>query len=297
VSNAFLSKYSLLFFLLTVLVIPLLASADELVSTITETDQQSQPKQETMNETSVEFNSDYLKGYVTDLKNIVVAPASWDSSDWITAGIVTGIAVGLYDNDAKIQKWVQNHKTTTTNNIGDNVTFLGFGKYTPVLLGGMYMYGHVADDGKMRKTVLLSVESFVLTGVFVQVLKYSTHRHRPYTEDGPYAWDGPRLHGSNDSYSFPSGHASSAFAIATVIASEYDNYWVPSLAYGIAAITSFNRVSHSAHWSSDAFIGSAIGYFTGKAIVAFNPDNPENKLGLAPMAFDGGLGMVLTYRF
>lgn len=43
----------------------------------------------------------------------------------------------------------------------------------------MYLYGHIADDSKMRKTVLLTVESVVLTGVFVQTLKYATQRHRP----------------------------------------------------------------------------------------------------------------------
>jgi membrane-associated phospholipid phosphatase len=297
VSRPFISLRSILCVLITVIVFPVLAAADDLASTATATDHQNQQKQGTTNNPSMEFDSDYLKAYGTDLKNIVEAPAGWNTSDWITASITTGIAVGLYDNDAKIQKWVLDHKTTTTNNIGDTVTDFGHGKYTPVLLGGMYLYGHVAGDGKIRKTVLLSVESFLLTGVFVQTLKYATHRHRPYTEDGPYAWDGPRLHATNDSYSFPSGHASSAFAVATVIASEYDNTWVPPLAYGIAVITGLNRVSHNAHWSSDVFVSSAIGYFIGKTIVASHQERSENKLGITPMVNKGELGVALTYRF
>jgi len=295
VSNYLLSKYAVLCVLITSISFP--AFADELTSLITVTVQQGQTKQRTTNATNVEFNRDYFKGYVTDFKNIVTAPARWDSSDWITAGIVTSIAAGLYDNDMKIQKWALDHKTTTTSNIGDEITYYGHGKFTPVIIGGMYLYGHVADDGKMRETALLSVESFVLTSVFVQTLKYSTHRHRPYTGDGPYAWDGFRIHGSNDSYSFPSGHSSSAFAVATVIASEYDNTWVPPLAYSIAAITALNRVSHNAHWSSDIFVGSAIGYFTGKAIVASHRNGRDSDFSLAPVIDDGELGMVLTFRF
>jgi len=46
-----------------------------------------------MNEAPVEFNKDYFKGYWTDFKNIVTAPARWDTTDWITAAAVTGAAV------------------------------------------------------------------------------------------------------------------------------------------------------------------------------------------------------------
>ena len=104
----------------------------------------------TPTQASVELNSAYFTGYVTDLKDIVTSPARWDTTDWVTATVVTGIAVGLYDNDAKIQKWVLDHKTTTSDNIGKDATSLGFGKFTPVLVGGMYLYGHFADDSKMR---------------------------------------------------------------------------------------------------------------------------------------------------
>lgn len=248
-------------------------------------------------EATVELDKEYLKGYVTDFKNIITSPARWDTCDWITAVAVTGVAAGLYDNDAKIQKWVQDHKTTTSGNIGDDVTLVGNGALTVPIVGGMYLYGYLADDGKMRKTSLLSVESFVLTGVFVQVLKHATGRHRPDTGDGPSAWDGPRIHNSGSHMSFPSGHGSSAFSVATVIASEYDNIIVPTLAYGVATITALNRVSHNAHWSSDTLVGSAIGYFTGKAVVASHRRGKEGRLSFAPMVIDDNAGLGMTYKF
>jgi len=296
VFKLFFSTCTILCVLITAFTFPSLAFAEELTSTITVTARHFREEQDTSNVSAVEFNREYFKGYVTDFQNIVTAPARWDLSHWIGAGIVTGIAAGLYDNDAKIQQWVLNHKTTTTDNLGDNVTSLGL-TYTPVLLGGMYLYGHVTDDSKMRKTVLLTVESVVLTGVFVQALKYSTQRHRPYTGDGPHAWDGLGLHGSNSKFSFPSGHASTDFAIASVIASEYDNFLVPPLAYSIATITALNRISHNDHWSTDVFVGSVIGYLAGKAIVASHRNGKESDLSLAPMINNGELGMVLTYRF
>ena len=290
-----LRRHVLACILLTACAVPPLVSAGQSPAPPETVSQEVQPGKDAAREPPVEFNRDYFKGYATDFKSIITSPVRWDASDWLTATLVTGAAVGLYENDGKIQKWVQDHKTTTANNIGNDVTDLGHGKYTPSLIGGMYLYGHLADDGKARKTALLSVESFVLTGVFVQTLKYSTHRHRPYTGDPYHTFDGPSLHGSNATASFPSGHGSSAFAVATVIASEYDNAVVPPLAYGIAAITALNRVMHNAHWSSDTFVGAAIGYFTGKAIVASHRGG--DRLNLAPMLEGKDVGMVLTYRF
>ncbi len=275
---------------------PAFAETDGAIPPTVITAQDVQPKRETQAGSSVDLNKAYFMGYVTDFKDIVTSPVRWETSDWLTAAVVTGIGVGLYQNDTKIQKWVLDHKTSTTNKIGDDVTYLGSGILTIPVVGGLYLYGHFAGDGKATETALLSVESFIMTGVFVQALKRTTGRHRPYTGDPYNTWDGPTLSSSKDS--FPSGHASSAFAVATVIAEEYDNYIVPPLAYTVAAITALNRVSHNAHWSSDIFIGSAIGYFTGKAIVASHAGGRQSRVSFAPMIDDaGGLGMVVTYKF
>jgi len=284
--------------LMLLILVPAFAVADETTSSPTGTVREEMPPQPAMNETPVEFDKAYLKGYFTDFTNILTAPVRWDASDWLTATLVTGVAVGLYENDEKIQRWIQDHKTTTMSEIGDNVTDLGHGKYTPVVIGGMYLYGTLADDWKARKTALLSVESFVLTGVFVQTLKYSTRRHRPNTGDPYHTFDGPSRHSTTANSSFPSGHSSSAFAVATVIASEYDNAVVPALAYSIAAITALNRVMHNAHWSSDTAVGAAIGYFTGKAIVASHRGNPDGAVKVSPLIMeDGAPGIALVFGF
>ncbi len=252
-----------------------------------------QPDREKQAEPSVTLNREYVQGYWTDFKNIVTSPARWDKWDWITAALVTGASVALYENDTKIQTWVLDNKTRTSEKIGDDVTLVGSGYLTVGVVGGMYLYGEVAEDSKAVETALFSVESFALTGVFVQVIKRTAGRHRPYTGDPYNTWGGPSLASSNDS--FPSGHSSSAFAVASVIALEYDNYVVPPLAYGVAAITGYNRMQHNAHWASDVFVGAAIGYFTGKAIVASHR-NRDSRVSFSPL-IDGRPGMLLTYRF
>lgn len=64
--------------------------------------------------------------------------------------------------------------------------------------------------------------------------------------------------------SFPSGHAASAFAVASVIAGRYRVHrWVPWVAYGTAAFLSLTRLPDQAHFPSEIFFGAALGYGIG----------------------------------
>lgn len=257
--------------------------------------QLEQKKSEQLQSPPVELNKEYFTGYWTDMKNILTSPARWDSSDWLEASIVMGVSVGLFTQDDKIQAWVQKHKNNTTGSISDDAKKIGTFSLPAVV--GLGLYGYLADDGKAKTTFLLSAESFIVTGVFVQVLKRSTGRHRPYTGDSHNTWSGPSISGQNEHLSFPSGDTSTAFAIASVVASEYDNRVVPPLVYTASTLIALSRVHNNAHWSSDAFVGSAIGYFTGKAIVASHRGGKESNLSVVPLIDGKDVGFMVNSRF
>ena len=217
----------------------------------------------------LKLNGDYFEGYISDIKNILISPSGWERSDWIKASLITGITAGLYTQDQKIQDWVQQNRSSVSDKISEFAKPFGDGRYTLPGLGALYLYGHFFENQKAQRTALLSLESFVVSGIIVQAIKFIGHRHRPSSGNPYNAWDGPGFSTSN--LSFPSGHSSSAFAIATVIASEYpDKAFVTPLAYGIATLTALSRVNDNAHWVSDVFFGAIIGYFTAKAIIAQN---------------------------
>ncbi len=240
---------------------------------------------------SVELNKDYFVGYWTDTKNILTSPARWDGSDWLKAGIITGIAVGLYTQDQHIKDWIQDNKNNSTQRVADDIKKIG--ELSIVGLIGLGAYGYIAPDAKAKTTFLLSVESFIVTGAFVQVLKYTTGRHRPYTGDPHDTWSGWTK--KDEWHSFPGGDASSAFAIASVVASEYDNMIVPPVVYGVSTLIGLERMHNDAHWASDVFVGSVIGYFTGKAIVASHAK--QKSLSFEPFIDGNDRGVMVTYRF
>ena len=143
-----LNTYVLICVLFTCSALPAWAQAEPAEGDAGGPPQEVSEKKDVQREAAVDFDKEYLKGYVTDFKNIITSPARWDTSDWITAIAVTGVAAGLYDNDAKIQKWALNHRTTTTNNIGDDATLAGNGVLTVPIVGGIYLYGYLAHEAR-----------------------------------------------------------------------------------------------------------------------------------------------------
>jgi hypothetical protein len=88
--------------------------------------------------------------------------------------------------------------------------------------------------------------------------------------------------------------------VATIIASEYsESKIVAPLAYGIATLTAWSRVNDNAHWYSDAFLGSAIGYYTAKSLLHLHDATraKERRLSLVARMVDGNLALVINYQF
>jgi membrane-associated phospholipid phosphatase len=73
---------------------------------------------------------------------------------------------------------------------------------------------------------------------------------------------------------FPSGHTATAFSIAAVFASQYnETKVVPILFYSGATLVGISRLTEHEHWASDVFVGALLGYLSGKQVV-----NHYNKL-------------------
>lgn len=153
------------------------------------------------------------------------------------------------------------------------ITTLG-GLHGIVLLGGVGVYSTLAHDHQLATTVMLASQSYITSGVWAIVLKNSFGRSRP---DLYNHWTGPGrilrpadrfLSDCDEFNSFPSGHTTTAFSIATVFAKRYARHpLVGVVAYSTAGLVGLSRMTENRHWGSDILAGALLGYLCGNAVV------------------------------
>lgn len=120
-----------------------------------------------------------------------------------------------------------------------------------------YAAGCGKHDHYLRDTGFKSLAAMGAAGLSDFVLKEAFDRQFPYTpgSTGQF-WGGGR--------SFPSGHAATSFAFASVVAHRYPHKaWVKWGAYGLAAAVSGSRYTAKKHYPSDILVGATLGYVTG----------------------------------
>jgi len=242
----------------------------------------------------LELNTDYFFDILSDTKYIFLSPLRWQARDWLKASLVLGTTGVFFALDDEIRDFIQDERSTTTDDIASIFEPFGNGGYTFGGLVGFYLYGHFFENSKAERTALLAVESFAVTGIFTFALKFSTGRVRPQSARDSGEWNGPSL----DDVSFPSGHTSSAFAIATVLASEYkNNPWVPPVAYGLAGLTGLSRLNDNKHWASDVFLGGALGYFIAKTVLKLHSNKKGRHYTIYPRISRKEVGLDFAMRF
>ncbi len=241
-------------------------------------------------------DASYVKDVVVQAVRIATSPVSWERSDWYEAGAVVGIAAGLY---AGVDVWAQHAALRNQSRVADGFADVGrgFGNgfYTVAAAGGAYLAGEATHDRRLRRASLDAVESLAVSGLFVTGTKVLAGRERPYVGDGRGTWNGPGT--SNSSFSFPSGHSAAAFSVATTFATEYgDVPGVAPAAYALATLTALSRVYNNQHWSSDVFVGSALGYFTAKSVARAHK-NKDGGWSFQAFPLERGAGATVAWRF
>ncbi|MDH5705983.1 MAG: phosphatase PAP2 family protein [Candidatus Aminicenantes bacterium] len=224
------------------------------------------------------LNKEFLVNFKNDFGQVIVSPAHWKKKDFLKLSAVLGTGLILYAVDQDIRQWVQDNSTSSSEHFSNFVTHFGDGGVLAGLIAAIYTTGELSKSNGLRKTALSSLESWLTTGVVVGVMKFTIGRARPYTEESSCSFH-PFSTGSRN-YSFPSGHASAAFAVATAIAEQSKKDYVDVAAYTLASLVALSRVHKDKHWASDVFVGACMGYFIAKKISALDRDRNSNRVGL-----------------
>jgi membrane-associated phospholipid phosphatase len=189
-----------------------------------------------------------LKAMPVDLVHL------WSPWNLMWVGIGGGLAAAAHPQDGNInahmvgRPWVHNFYRPA----------LYMGAYTLVgTTAAIYTYGRVTDEKKVSHLGMDLIRALVLDEILTQTIKHSVHRTRP---DG------------SDNLSFPSGHASSTFAFATVLERHLSwRYAVP--AYVFTSYVATSRLHENKHYLSDVLFGASVGIISGRTVTRHGRSN------------------------
>ncbi len=170
---------------------------------------------------------------------------------------------------------VQSSKTAS--NLANAFNFIGspgvlYASVATYAIGRVGHFTRVADLG------LHTTEAIFVSAGVTSILKGIAGRQRPGVA-GVHDPDDFTLGGGfgrHASTSFPSGHATAAFATATLVTLEMHRWWprstwyVAPVMFGGATLVGVARLYTNAHWASDVIMGAGVGTFTALKVYRFN---------------------------
>jgi membrane-associated phospholipid phosphatase len=142
---------------------------------------------------------------------------------------------------------------------------------------GLFAAGRFTGPGAFRSATYDMAQAVIVDGVYTTIAKHAVGRTRP---DG------------SNTLSFPSGHTSSAFAMATV-ANVHFGPKVGIPAYLAASFIGASRIQSNKHHLSDVVAGAALGYIVGKTVVRENGEavRGQKQIMLVPATDARGTGV------
>jgi len=187
----------------------------------------------------------------------------------LPTAIVVGGTVGLIYADPHVAPYFRTHAKNwdKPNDVFDPMITTA---EVIALPAGLLTAGYIRHDTREVNTALLATEAYGDSVVVNLGIKAVTRRQRPTDvppggnyEDTFFNGGKSPLHGS----SFPSGHSTAVWSVATVVAERYRHRgkpWIPILSYTLVTAISFSRITESAHFPSDVWLGASLGYTIAK---------------------------------
>ena len=150
---------------------------------------------------------------------------------------------------------------------------------------GTYALGRATRSAPITDAGLHTVEAIAASGAVTGLLKGIAGRRRPGDAPGDadeFSFGGGFRSGGRVSY--PSGHTTAAFAVASTMSLEVSRAHpragrvVGALLYTGAGLVGLSRMYEDRHWASDVVLGAGIGTLSGLTVVRYNHANPRNRV-------------------
>jgi len=156
-------------------------------------------------------------------------------------------------------------KINVDRNIALDPLFKGItNSVTPLTIGApilMFSAGLIHNDSSLKSKGIFMGEALLVNAFITTALKLSIQRDRPFVTYG-FIYQQAKA----GSWSFPSGHTSSAFALATSLSIVYPEWYVIVPSYLWASSVGYSRMHLGVHYPSDVLVGALVG--TGSAFLS-----------------------------
>ena len=154
----------------------------------------------------------------------------------------------------------------------------------------LFLGSLTSGDGHLQNAAYTSLESIVFANLLTNTLKGVFGRARPYQNEGS-----SHFNPFSGNTSFPSGHATTAFALTT----PWFLYYPGPVTAGLMVLstgTAVARVIRNVHWVSDVVAGSTIGFVTAAVLTRAHSES-SSVLSVSPVVGpDGGAGFTVRVR-
>jgi membrane-associated phospholipid phosphatase len=220
---------------------------------------------------------DEANRYGRDSVALVKAPLSWNKKQWEKAAGAVLIVGGLMFADRDIDKAAQRQRSSFTDHLASSTAPLGSG-YGFAISGGLFAAGLAFGHENLRDTGREAFEAGLLAIAVDQVLKRAFGRERIADSGGRTVLVPGSSHDS-----FPSGHTTEAFAVASVIAARSKGWEIPVIAYAAATLVGLDRINTRDHFASDVVAGAFLGTTVGRFIVRRHGDEKAGVLSKADL--------------
>jgi membrane-associated phospholipid phosphatase len=194
-----------------------------------------------------------------DQVHVFTSPVHIKKRDWTWLLPVAGVTAFLFATD---QRNMSERIHTNAEARDRSLDFSNVGLGSLAAVPSFYAWqGWRNRDGYEQETGWLAARAVADTLIASEGLRLITRRERPTASGSAnFFTSGPA-----DS-AFPSMHAASAWALASVVAHRYPGWLTDLMVYGLAGGVSASRVIGREHSPSDVFVGSALGFLIGKYV-------------------------------
>ncbi len=199
----------------------------------------------------------------------------------VIGGVATG---GAWVLDEDMRDWIN---PEPGDGWGQALETGGGPVWSSVFVASLFTAGRISKDTRFRAATYDALDAAVLNVVYFQSIKLVAQRTRP--------------NGSNNQ-SFPSGHTSNAFALATVAERHY-GWKIGVPAYLLAGAMGASRMKQDMHYFSDVVAGATLGYIVGRTVVRVNNrpladgSGRGASLNVAPIVARRARGVQLSLSF